>query len=1168
MNKNLHQKCALFMILLVLTIPYLSAITYAATGSLTNLNVTGKDGFRNVIRQEQDSVQVVVDATILNVDGVPLEVKKENVFVNFNKIQENANDCVLGEESIYTCIYASQPADYKAAVLPLVVTLFDKSFQLLDKKTEQIVVDSEPPSGSVSVKGKITLETDFELAYTVEDTACDDPECKSKCSGIDVVELYAGKDKDTLQLVLTEQVAETQQCSATKSITTNVQQLGLQTGDVQFCLKASDKFGNVMDEPSCVVQPVDYQAPSIIKETFRVYDPATNGILTHKKNVATTVDLKINITDDVSKITADKVTANFAAFNPAQSFVQKYKSIAPDTCLAHIEALSEFAIYECTWKNIVIAASDQDTYEISITAKDDADNKAEEKFSVTIPTDNQGPAVTQLQAQYDGFLNPTNNTFLLTIDETGVGLFQKKVFMDIGTKKAQASACAREGSLWKCLFDAIPLSESSFVHGTRYLVQAAVDDSFDDLGNKFIGNKFSREFLFDNLAPDVENATIKPLGSDRTVLVGTGQDVALLTAFIVEKGGGEEGEAAGIVAERAFADFSAFDFTQGLTPATDCVELPEHFAATFDSSKEHLYKCTWEYAGPISEKKVKVRFLIVDNAGNSKSLEEQKPSDAIIVVDFKEVKRDVWEDELKGVFPSGKTYSLNRNFLWMSQQGTPLRATIDLGQTKSGFNSHVHEILISSCRGAPGRITKDEGMKEFAVQALNYPVESGSSFGNSKRNILITIPVFDKTMVKDKKELTIVCDGTIVQGTSKTSAIFTPNEPFKATFIVDLVDDLFSRPDNAALDSLIENKNHIENLESTLEVFEWMTKWLGGMCTIYAKIMAILNNTCVVVNGFTMAFGNIYPPLYSSDSQCKLQSDFLNDLWYGHKGDPKFKGFGMFKTDKKLASVGFWCDAFMCTQCDRAWKEMIAPVQKSNAPGFSLGLSKIPGMSYDPEKVGTVDVRDLTKDPFAEKYDLAPQITFDPQQNLIFATLCAPPCLPTIQKFLASITILLKTENKCRLTAVASGENPAICDNYYSYQVCDLLSTNLIPWYMVTDMVKGLFTQFIPSLIQMGLEQGICDGNFVSKNGICALYRVEAFLGAGFALSDIITDIGDIVNQFKSWGGGDEESSPSAGAADTSSDAGTTTSSSSGTTATPTSEPSAEEKALGVIPTK
>ncbi len=1164
------EKCAMFMILLVISIPYLSAVSLASTGALSNLNVTGKDGLRNVLRPEQDNIQLVVNAKILDVDNFPVEVKRENVFISFNKLQENADDCVLGEESIYTCVYASDPANYNVEVLPLVVSLFDKNFQLLDKETESIVVDSEAPTGSVTVKGKISLETDFELSYSVEDTACTKPECKGKCAGIDIIELYVGKDKNSLQLVGTEQIPETQKCSVTNVITTNVQELGLEIGDVQFCIKASDKFGNAMAEPSCGTQVVDYQPPVIIKETFRVYDPATGGLLTHKKNVATNVNIKVNITDDVSTITKDKVTANFAVFNPGQSFVQKYKSITPDTCASNVQADSEFVIYECSWKNIVIAASDKEQYEVVITALDDAANKAEEKFTVTIPTDNQGPQVTQFQAQYDGFLNANNNTFLLTIDESGVGLSQKKVFLDIGPKKAQANLCEREGSLWKCLFDGTTLTDSSFVHGNRYMVQAALEDSFDDLGNQFTGNAFSREFLFDNLAPVVENATVKPLGSDRSVLIGTGEDVALVTAFIVEKGGSSEGEAAGIVAEHSFADFSAFDFTQTLTAATDCIEIPEHFAVRLESTKEHLYKCTWEYAGPISEKKVKVKFLIVDNAGNFKSLEEQKQSEAINVVELKEVKRDVWEDEQKGVFPSGAAYGLNRNFLWMSQQGTPLRGTIDL-QAKSGVSSYVHEILVTSCRGAPGRITKDEGMKEFAVQALNYPIESGSSFGNSKRNILITVPVFDKAMVKDKKELTIVCDGTIVQGSSKTSAIFTPNEPFKVTFIVNLIDDLFSRPDNAALDSLIENKDHIENLESTLEVFEWMTKWLGGICTIYAKIMAILNNLCVVVNGFTMVFGSIYPPLYSSDSQCKLQSDFMNELWYGHKGDPKFKGIGMVpffgKSDKKAASLGYWCDAFMCTQCDRAWKETLAPEQKSNAPFYSFGLSKIPGMSYDPEKTSALDVRDLTKDPFAEKYDLAPQMTFDPQRNLIFATLCAPPCLPTIQKFLMAVTALLKAENKCRLTAVASGENPAICDNYYSYQVCDLLVTNLVPWYMISDLLKNFLVQFIPSLIQMGLEKGVCEGNFVGKNGICALYRVEAGLGAAFAIADIGNDIMDIYGQFKTWSGEDAEEVPKDKTpSDTTTD-GTATPSSPGST-TPSPEPSAEEQALGVIPTK
>ena len=1166
LGKKYAEQAAMFMCMLVITLPFISSAGYAATGALSNVQITNNDGLRDVLKQGQDAIHVKFDAEMYDLEQTPVEVKKENINLLFHDQQVNPDKCTLGKDSIYSCEYTSPQAAYDTSVLPVLLTLLDKNFELLDQIKQDVVVDTKAPTGTVVVQGKITLEDTFDLLVKLQDTSCDLAACKNKCSGVKSYEIYVGEtgnnganNQNDLELVLSKEVQATdetgqdqagqgqsggsqsgqngvdqgsvQLCAYETIITTSVKELGLTTGDKRFCVKAKDAFGNQMSSPSCGTSIVDYQAPSIIAESFQLIDPTTNTQITHKLSVATKVDIKLNLTDDVSAISADLITADFSDFN--SNFASSYSAKKPNTCEALSQEKSDYVIYTCTWKGIEIKGSTaKDVYEIKITAKDLSGNKAEQKLTVTLPTDIEGPKATKLENFYDGFLNPDNNTFMLTIQEDGVGLFKKRVYISVGGKEFQADDCFRDSTTWKCMFN-----ELSFAEGTNsnyYLVQLNAEKSKDDLGNTFTGSKLSRQMLFDSEAPKMSGAVIVPLGSGRSVLLGTGEDVAIITANITELGRGELADVSGVKAENVFAGLSAFDFTGVLTAANTCEENLDYFAKQSEenaANKEHLFVCTWEYSGPITEENVEVSFLATDNAGNFIPLEEQKKSQGIQVVQLQETKRDIWVDDFKGKFPTAtgvtSDYKLNRNFLWMSQQGSPFTGSIVL-EAKGGSTGYVHEILPTACKATLGLATSDEGFVDAAVLALNHVLIDNSK-GNAQLNILITIPKFDKDILKDKEEATVVCEGTIVQGASRTSNLFTPNEPFKVTFTVKLEDTLFTKPDNAALDKLSEKDEHIQNLKTTVEIFQWLSKWIGGLCNVVSQIRSFFNNVCIVYNGFAHAFGSYYPALLGQDQECKLQADWFNKLWYGHEGSPKFEGPAMFKTNYDLASIGFVCDAFMCTQCDRAWKEMMkgdtAESKLRAEQGFTYGFGAIKGFGQLGKTNKGVDPRDFTGDSSITNYDLLPEINFDPQQNIIIGTLCAPPCLPTIQKFLQTLVVIFETENTCRLQAFAAGEDASLCEDYSSYLMCEHLVGSIVPFYMIADALRNIMINLPVAFVEKYLIHDLwCKGNVVTTNGMCAGVRVEAAIASVSAGVDAVNNIAKLIEQFKEWGiGGDDD---------------------------------------------
>ncbi|MBS3137655.1 hypothetical protein J4232_04435 [Candidatus Woesearchaeota archaeon] len=1143
-KKFMHKSLALFMICLVLTLPFFSAGALAVTGQIEEVAYSGDVGIPGYMNAKDDALHVQI---LASKDAG--ETTNKDIVIEFNQKQVNADKCeavdeLSGISNKYVCSYTSEKKWYAPGKMDLIVKLVDKpTVAILDSEVKEVFIDGYGPEISLDIPSG--TKDSFTLKYDIKDKICKD--CSQQCVGLYQIFLTVNGN-----IADQQDVSDQNLCDYSFNEEKSIGDLNLEFGKNEICVVAVDKLGNIggkdKKKGECKTITVDSTAPIFDENSFVIFDDKTGLVVNFRKDTVITATIKVNVTDDQTTIKPQNVEADFSALNPA--YKSEYKAIKPNQCKEHeLEISSEqsISLYECTWNKIKIAGNlESDNIPVAITAKDASENAAVFSKALSLPIDAVNPKVVKIIAlsengQQIKYLNGDNNTIALLIDEQGAGLAKADVYIKINGKESKAARCIADNG-WICLFENV--QSLSGQTGDSKLVSVVAEKSSDDIGNLFDDKGDNKEiFLLDVDAPEFPSKSISiiPKGVERDTLVNG--DIVEIKALIKEKG-------AGLSGENVYADITAFDPSLegdaarlqaddcavkteddtsedatvpasaavdsgadgGIDDGTDAEQIPEDMF----SDDEQLYECTFEYTGNIAAQDISLEIIANDNAGNQKKSSDDDEYGKIKAVEVVQKKADFFADSLVI-----KADEINRNHLWMSDAGAIVRAEITL-QAKGGKEPYVHGFRLGTCTGM---IDTEKSLNASTPITFNeYGVPEVKNKGRRTKLILLTLPTMDKKLLKDAKTFIVTCDGAITQSSSKNSNIFSPDELFQAVVTIQIGSSVYN-PGDAALNKIIEGKTFVDVMDAIISVLEPIVDILSKICEPINDIRTIINNICAIINSIAIIltgtpWGEISGAAQTArgnDNTCTEIGGFMDKLWQGWTGkDPEPGAWN----EKSFASIGYWCDLVLCTSCSEQWGSNILNGWGGDiiSPSRTFGSN----LKDNPEAAkAAADFIRLPGDP-PNLGDFTIGINLDPHQSLIVALICSPPCLPTIKNKLTAMKQIAVSNNVCRNLAYRTTKTdkaPADfskCDGLVGQQVCQFIAGEL--WYIVPALITQFAQKWISYFLEKGLRYiGNCpDGISTSSPGttLCIVTRLEIAISTAFKITETAAKFEKLAKDF------------------------------------------------------
>ncbi|MBN2458277.1 hypothetical protein JXB31_04065 [Candidatus Woesearchaeota archaeon] len=1030
MKINALNSSALFMSLLIISIPFYTSSVFADIGKISDVSVHGKEGVSDFVASSADYLEITLNVWMTDDDGIPIEVLPGYLRLSLNNIGSIPFSSCTGSAGSYSCTYQSEEKDWLSRVYDTRVSLYDSSMVLrLDKKVGEFYVDGSPPVFSwISIPDSATSE-EFEISYSLVDSACSG--CTGACSGIDRAELLVGDE-----IVLANEYEGG--CSLQGEFLTSAASLNLLEGDNELCIRAYDKAGFYSEQCDSIF--VDYNAPVFIADSFKILKQNNHPLLYSSLNLIT-ADIYINISEGGSGLSVDDVSANLSALFTDVSGA--YPEVHPNSCTTDGEGE-----YECIWDDISVHGIEGQGL-LMFSAEDGSGNSASYTHEVSLPLDSGRPVVREIRTQNSGYVNRSNNLFVLEVTESGSGMHDAEAYLDLSRINSaytnrKADNCTDVGSYWECYWAGISAAGLSNGDSVQVYVTRLVDDA--RISYLESEGETRATFTYDEEIPVLSNVTIRPYGSELEILMEG--DVVEISAVVSD-------EFSGISEDRVYADLAGFDTSLGYMAAESCTRY---------GNLSTDYLCLWEYGGqlPLGEV-VEIGITAYDNAGNVNEASESSTGSVFIAeMEGKEV--DFWE-EFAAV---GRQRQLNENFLWQSSKGTIIRADVTLVH-KYGM-PYVHAFDVIECKGkldisrssSSGNSSASSDYEDYTIVGqYYYPGQARTS-----KYLLINIPNYDKELLERASKVEILCAGEVIQASSERGSVYSPNERFNATIDIPFMPgSLFTRPEFSTVNKINYKRDQVEFYDSVIEFIDGISSWLKPICTVVATIREVISNVCTLWVMAKTAFAAVTGGTSTQTSECALKDNFLETIWYGSQDDKMsikdqlenpsaMWDSGYLLSSKKLMSMGYWCDLVLCQECNNLW----------NSFGWVGGVNDVFQKAFLPS-YEAFQVKGKTASANGFEYpekDIAagggpgkPSLYFDPQTNLIIAILCSPPCLTGIKNNLLVYKEIIVTYNVCMNTAAIRGSDTSQCDDYYSSQVCQ----------QIIGMFWGIIEQFIMQLI-------------------------------------------------------------------------------------------------------
>ena len=1152
-NKTLKY-IAMYMILLVITIPIMSASALSSSVSVTNYY--GDEQIQGYIAEEDAlivGVEVDWDETettselnettnITTETTTDIEFLEEYAKLYIDHIDYSFDSCT-GSSPI-VCVYEDEEQARQGAILELEAKLYDEDGSLISEDDELMYVDDEEPEIEDFEIDSILVD-DLNVTYEVSDEACSS--CFGACSGISTVELLM----DDVVIAIDLYSAEINETDESTSIcdtdgTFDLAIDGIEQGEYEACLRVTDRVGN--EEETCEDILIDYSGPEFSASSFVLLDDEDYEVEYYNEELD--VVMSINISESSSSLDTNSVYADLSSLN--EIIPGDYEEKDPDYCTA----ISDEEYY-CSWSFTIDLSetNSTSTHFIEFYAEDTVGNNETYTKSISLEYDGTSPIVQSITSMWGDYISLNNNTLMIEIQEDGSGFDKNQVKLDLselGLGNKEADYCVDSGSLWNCFWESFSISTST---GEGVTVYAYPNQATDDIGNEYneANSITSQVFTVDKFTPEFENITITPIGTGLEVL--TINDLAQITAIITD-------DTSGIDEETVLADFSAFDAAETWTYAQSCEDYGDG-----------MYECVWDYTGQLTDGEVELEIVAIDFAGNVKYSGDDGEYGEIEVVEYEEKEVDYWYD----LADAGTLPFINPNFLRQSQQGTIV--TLDFTIEPKSLNPYIHLMEITSCSGIPYVPSVQSVEQEVTIiTQLHYP-----GLGLDRKYMLLNVPAFlaalpyNQTIDTEGSYIDIKCHGYVVQSRTMNGDLYTPNEEFNVTAILPLKSGLFTQPDIQTIDKMQRYEKFVDFLDKY--ILSWMgfiTEWGPKICGPLSSIRSLVNNIAsalLSIRYAAFAFGGatILEGAVGEDGLITKLSNGIDKFWKGRggKGNRHCEtGQGVCLNPNAMLSIGYVCDLVLCQSCSKIWSQDILgglagaafgdgrkePLLERlvNIPYQYLAV-KLPGaagaaISTETRTSSGKDVpppenpKDQVEFEFdeAETHDSAVEayagefqygiasdrltITFDPRQNLVFALICSPPCITGIYSRLKVYREIVVAYNACLNVAAIKQEDISQCDEFLHAQICQQL-VGAFFWHWFYKLMIDFFSKTIVVSTFNFLEnlaacpQVEADGTLQQLTIGCSAYRgIQAIINFGWVVADTVQIFQGFAAQFESIG--------------------------------------------------
>jgi len=410
-SKRVWSFAGIFMIMLVISIPFYISDAYAASISITKNQ--GEDGVTGYLDADGDTW--TVESTIY---GDNSTISPSNVKIKIGSSEDTFNSC-SGSSGLsgVVCKYISPltsgiiPGIYDFSVFynyPSNLSTGNKSISASDKikadgstlsdgYTTALKVDLKSVKQDVSKNGII-------LDFTVEDQP------SSYCSGLSKIEIIdtTSTSNSTLQTLTNFTAGKCSYDYKTDSGTNGLLAANFSGGDGYrwIKVKATDKLGHQSLSGSASFYG-DFTPPKIDSNTLSFVDFGS-----YVGQYEATTDISINITEK------NKLAKVLATSNQTK----QSNTAASCSIIGNVTDL-----WTCIWDDIKVIPSS--TISIMVTAEDDSGNQVNATVSKTLTVDSTVPKATYFgtartynSLSYVSGLKSVENVLILKVDESGAGM--------------------------------------------------------------------------------------------------------------------------------------------------------------------------------------------------------------------------------------------------------------------------------------------------------------------------------------------------------------------------------------------------------------------------------------------------------------------------------------------------------------------------------------------------------------------------------------------------------------------------------------------------------------------------------------------------------------------------------------------------------------------------
>ncbi|MBI2139442.1 hypothetical protein HYU14_00845 [Candidatus Woesearchaeota archaeon] len=482
---------ALFLITLVLTLPFYSSLAYA---SLSSPSVKGADGFPGFVRGNEQ-FQINVTAFI-----APNEVITPNQLSTVDVNGPPFDSCLDIGSGNFQCIKAFDASTLSQNPFTLNIKLFRDGGSQESNLLVNGIIDQLPPIiNTFAITPQKTSSGNISLQWSVTDVS-HSPAALTQCTGIKKVE-FSSSERGVFRSIPLNSFPV---CGRSRTESIPVSLITGSDGNISVTLRVFDGVNLQSAQESTFV--FDTTPPSIVVDSLKIVDNAGND-LSFLTNISalSSIKFKINANDlNVSSVSAD---ISSLSTDPPADFRKK-----PVGCIR-----SAFDEFNCSIAGIPVSISQSLNAQIIVNASDALGNKQTAQLAKQLNFDNLGPVVASITTDFrnaaDGrsFAGKKTN-FFVTLAEGGVGVDKNDVRLDLSSvNSALASAspdeCVSSGNEITCVFANITPTASDGVRPIRVL-----SSSRDRLGNPVSG-ALEENITIDTTLPKIEKFSAKALAT-------------------------------------------------------------------------------------------------------------------------------------------------------------------------------------------------------------------------------------------------------------------------------------------------------------------------------------------------------------------------------------------------------------------------------------------------------------------------------------------------------------------------------------------------------------------------------------------------------------------------------------------------------------------------------